>query len=141
MLPSVAAAVFSRLVPRASLLLLAILLAMESCIFCRIAAGEAPAEVVLADDEAIAFRDLTPKAPTHLLVIPRRHVTSLAQAQPEDQALLGRLMLMAAEAARRTGIADGGYRVVTNIGAGAGQSVFHLHIHVLGGRRFAWPPG
>jgi histidine triad (HIT) family protein len=114
---------------------------MESCIFCRIAAGEAPAEIVLADDEALAFRDLTPRAPTHLLVIPRRHVVSLAAAGAEDQALLGRLLLMAAEAARRTGIADGGYRVVTNSGAGAGQSVFHIHLHVLGGRRFSWPPG
>jgi histidine triad (HIT) family protein len=114
---------------------------MESCIFCRIAAGEAPAEIVLADDEAVAFRDLMPKAPTHLLVIPRRHVASLAGAGPADQALMGRLLLMAAEAARRAGIADGGYRVVTNVGAGAGQSVFHLHLHVLGGRRFSWPPG
>ena len=114
---------------------------MESCIFCRIAAGEAPAEIVLADDEAVAFRDLTPRAPTHLLVIPRRHVASLAHAAAEDQALLGRLMLMAAEAARHTGIADGGYRVVANTGAGAGQSVFHIHLHVLGGRRFSWPPG
>ena len=114
---------------------------MESCIFCRIAAGEAPAEVVLADDEAIAFRDLMPRAPTHLLVISRRHVASLAHALPEDQALLGRLMLLAAEAARRAGVAEGGYRVVTNIGAGAGQSVSHLHLHVLGGRRFSWPPG
>lgn len=114
---------------------------MESCIFCRIAAGEAPAEVVLADDEAIAFRDLMPRAPTHLLVIPRRHIASLAHAVPEDQALLGRLLLLAAEAARRADVAEGGYRVVTNIGAGAGQSVSHLHLHVLGGRRFSWPPG
>jgi histidine triad (HIT) family protein len=114
---------------------------MESCIFCRIAAGGAPAEIVLADEEAVAFRDLHPQAPTHLLVIPRRHVTSLAHAVPEDEALLGRLLAMAAEAARRAGIADGGYRVVTNVGAGAGQSVFHIHLHVLGGRRFSWPPG
>jgi len=115
--------------------------AMESCIFCRIAAGQTRAEIVLADDEAVAFRDVRPQAPAHLLVIPRRHVASLAHATLEDQALLGRLLLLAAEAARRAGIAEGGYRVVTNAGADAGQSVFHLHLHVLGGRRLGWPPG
>jgi histidine triad (HIT) family protein len=114
---------------------------MDRCIFCRIAAGEAPADIVLTDDEAVVFRDLHPQAPTHLLVIPRRHVTSLAHAAPEDEALLGRLLALAAEAARRCGIAEGGYRVITNSGAGAGQSVFHIHLHVLGGRRFSWPPG
>jgi len=114
---------------------------MEGCIFCRIAAGSAPANVVLADDDVVAFHDLTPRAPTHVLVIPRRHIASLADAVAEDGGILGTLMLAAAEVARRTGIADGGYRVVTNCGAGAGQSVFHIHLHVLGGRRFSWPPG
>jgi histidine triad (HIT) family protein len=114
---------------------------MESCIFCRIAAGTAPAKVVLEDDEIVAFHDLTPRAPTHVLVIPRRHIVSLAHATGEDGDTLGKLLLAAAEVARRTGIADAGYRVVTNSGAGAGQSVAHVHLHVLGGRRFAWPPG
>ena len=114
---------------------------MESCIFCRIAAREAPAEVVLTDDEALVFRDLMPRAPTHLLVIPRRHLVSLAHAEAAGRELLGRLLLLAAEAARRTGIADGGYRVVTNVGARAGQSVFHIHLHLLGGRALGWPPG
>jgi histidine triad (HIT) family protein len=114
---------------------------MESCIFCRIVAGDAPATIVYEDDEIVGFRDLHPQAPTHVLVIPRRHVTSLHHAASSDEALLGKLMLAAAEVARRGGLADAGYRVVTNIGAGAGQSVFHLHLHVLGGRRFAWPPG
>jgi histidine triad (HIT) family protein len=114
---------------------------MEGCIFCRIAAGTAPANVVLADDDVVAFHDLTPRAPTHVLVIPRRHIASLAHATAEEGDIIGKLMLAAAEVARRTGIADGGYRVVTNCGAEAGQSVFHIHLHVLGGRRFAWPPG
>ncbi|MFH1177327.1 MAG: histidine triad nucleotide-binding protein [Acidobacteriota bacterium] len=114
---------------------------MESCIFCRIAAGQTPAKVLIADDDVVAFEDAFPKAPVHLLVVPRRHLASLAEAAPEDEALLGKLLHTAAEAARRSGIAAGGFRVVVNTGAGAGQSVFHLHLHVLGGRRFGWPPG
>jgi histidine triad (HIT) family protein len=114
---------------------------MERCIFCRIAAGEAPAKIVLADDDVVAFHDLAPRAPTHVLVIPRRHIVSLAHATPEESEIVGKLMLAGAEVARQTGIADSGYRVVTNCGAEAGQSVFHIHLHVLGGRRFTWPPG
>ncbi len=114
---------------------------MEHCIFCRIAAGTAPADLLFADDDVVAFQDLTPRAPTHVLVIPRRHIVSLAHATGEETAILGKLLLAAADAARRTGIADGGYRVVTNSGADAGQSVSHLHLHVLGGRRLGWPPG
>ena len=114
---------------------------MENCPFCRIAAGQAPARVLLADDEAVAFHDLHPQAPVHLLVIPRRHLSSLDAAVESDCSLLGRLLLVAAEAARRTGLAADGYRVVTNTGARAGQSVFHIHLHVLGGRRLGWPPG
>jgi histidine triad (HIT) family protein len=114
---------------------------MAGCIFCRIAEGTAPARVLFADDDVVAFHDLMPQAPTHVLVIPRRHVNSVADARQEDANLLGKLMLAAAEVARRTGIAEGGYRVVTNCGAGAGQSVLHLHLHVLGGRHFTWPPG
>ncbi len=119
---------------------LAILSAMDGCVFCRVAAGEQPAEVLFADEEVVAFHDIAPKAPVHVLVIPRRHVTSLATATPVDEALLGRLFLAAAEAARRCGIA-GGFRVVVNSGPAAGQSVFHIHLHVLGGRRLGWPPG
>jgi histidine triad (HIT) family protein len=114
---------------------------MDGCVFCRIAAGEIPARVLLTDDEVVVFHDVAPRAPTHLLVIPRRHVASLATATPYDAALLGRLMLAAAEAARVAGLAESGFRVVTNTGAGAGQSVFHLHLHVLGGRPLGWPPG
>lgn len=114
---------------------------MDGCVFCRIAAGEVPARVVLADDEVVVFHDTAPRAPIHLLVIPRRHIPSLAAAAPEDAALLGRLLRTAAAAAHAAGIADSGFRVVANTGAGAGQSVFHLHLHVLGGRPLGWPPG
>jgi histidine triad (HIT) family protein len=114
---------------------------MESCIFCRVAAGTARANIILADDDLVAFHDLLPQAPTHALVIPRRHISSLAGATVADRELLGTLLLAAAEVARRTGIEGSGYRVVTNCGAGAGQSVLHVHLHVLGGRRLGWPPG
>jgi len=114
---------------------------MEGCVFCRVAEGTAPARVLFADDDIVAFHDAAPRAPVHVLVIPRRHVVSLAHAQSDDSGLLGRLLLAAADAARRTGIAGSGYRVVTNTGAGAGQSVHHLHLHVLGGRPMGWPPG
>ncbi|HUK13243.1 MAG TPA: HIT domain-containing protein [Thermoanaerobaculaceae bacterium] len=113
---------------------------MTGCIFCRIAAGEAPAQVEFADDRLVVFRDLAPRAPVHLLVIPRQHVASLAAARREDAGLLGDLLLAAAAAAARAGVADG-FRVVTNTGPGAGQSVHHLHLHVLGGRLLSWPPG
>lgn len=113
----------------------------DSCIFCRIVAGEIPARRVFEDDQVVAFEDLSPQAPTHVLVIPRRHVASLLDATPADEAMLGRLQLVAAEIARRRGHDAGGFRVVTNTLADAGQTVFHLHVHLLGGRRFHWPPG
>jgi histidine triad (HIT) family protein len=113
---------------------------MQGCPFCRIANGESQANVLFVDDDLVAFYDIAPKAPVHLLVIPRRHIASLAEASREDASLLGKLLLATAEVARRTGIVDG-FRVVTNTGARSGQSVFHLHFHVLGGRRLAWPPG
>lgn len=115
---------------------------MSDCIFCKVAAGEIPADVVERTDEWVVFRDIAPQAPVHLLVIPVRHVASLHEASPEDAGLLGRLLLAAREAAEREGLAGrGGYRVVTNVGREAGQSVFHLHVHVLGGRAMGWPPG
>ena len=109
------------------------------CIFCRIARGEIPAQVVHESADAVAFRDLNPQGPTHVLVIPRRHIPQLHQA--DDAALLGRLLLTARDIAEREGIATRGYRVVINNGPDGGQSVDHLHLHVLGGRRFTWPPG
>jgi len=111
----------------------------SGCIFCRIASGEIPAARVAENDAAIAFRDLNPQAPVHVLVVPRRHVASLADAAEGEE--LGALLLLAREVARLEGIADRGYRVVTNSGADAGQTVHHLHLHVLGGRALGWPPG
>jgi len=115
---------------------------MSDCIFCKIAAGEIPAKIVDRTDEWVVFRDVAPQAPVHLLVIPVRHVVSLHDMTPEDEAMLGRLLLAARNAAESEGLASGGgYRVVTNVGRHAGQSVFHLHVHVLGGRPMGWPPG
>jgi histidine triad (HIT) family protein len=112
---------------------------MSDCLFCRIAAGEIPARIVHQDAEVVAFHDISPQAPTHVLVIPRRHVASLAETGGGDQALLGRMLGVAADIARAEGLAS--WRLVTNCGSEAGQSVFHLHLHLLGGRRFSWPPG
>lgn len=112
---------------------------MSACIFCRIAAGELGTELLLADDQVVAFRDLNPQAPVHALVIPRRHLSSLND--PADDALLGRVMSAAREVAAQLGVAQSGYRVVLNTGPNGGQSVFHLHAHVLGGRPLGWPPG
>ena len=110
----------------------------DSCLFCRIVRGEIPAKIVRQDEHTVAFRDIDPKAPTHILVIPKEHVPSLDEAT--DPTMVGRLMLAAAEIARSEGITDG-YRTVVNTGAGAGQTVFHIHLHLLGGRKLTWPPG
>ena len=113
----------------------------DDCLFCRIIRGEIPADVVAEAESWLAFRDIQPQAPVHVLVIPRRHVDSVDSLDAEDGDLAGELMLAAAEVARIEGIAESGFRAVTNVGERAGQSVFHLHIHVLGGRRMRWPPG
>jgi histidine triad (HIT) family protein len=113
----------------------------ENCVFCKIASGEIPCDRVYSDDYVLAFNDLTPKAPTHILVIPKRHVANLAEAEETDRELLGRLLLACGDVAARAGIDQTGYRVVTNSGADGGQSVGHLHFHILGGRPLAWPPG
>ena len=114
---------------------------MAGCIFCGIARGEIPAKVVVQNDDVIAFHDLDPKAPTHVLVIPRRHIASIDAMAAGDEELIGRVFAAAREVARAQGIDAGGYRLVTNIGRNAGQSVDHLHVHVLGGRKMTWPPG
>jgi histidine triad (HIT) family protein len=111
------------------------------CLFCKIATKQIPSKVQFEDDDLLAFHDINPTAPTHVLVIPKQHIVSLADGKAEHEALLGKLMLAAARVAEETGIVKSGYRVVTNIGPDAGQSVFHLHIHVIGGRAMAWPPG
>ncbi|MEO5579802.1 MAG: histidine triad nucleotide-binding protein [Gemmatimonadaceae bacterium] len=111
----------------------------DDCLFCKIVRGEIPARIVDQTDDAIAFRDITPQAPVHLLVIPKRHVASLAAAS--DELELGRLLTFAARVAVAEGIAESGYRAVINTSDDGGQTVHHLHIHILGGRRMTWPPG
>ncbi|RPI29851.1 MAG: histidine triad nucleotide-binding protein [Acidobacteria bacterium] len=113
---------------------------MDDCLFCRIVRRESPARLVKEDDLALAFRDTNPQAPTHILIIPKAHIQSIDAARPEDEPVLGRLLLMAQVIAREEGIV-GGYRLVFNNGRGAGQTVFHIHLHLLGGRPFRWPPG
>jgi len=112
---------------------------MSDCLFCRIAAGEIPSKKVYADQDVYAFHDIAPKAPTHVLVIPRKHIGRLADAGPEDRELLGEVVSRAAAIARDLGLEH--YRLVVNNGEQAGQSVFHIHFHLLGGRPLAWPPG
>ncbi len=116
-------------------------MADPNCIFCRIAAGEIPAKVVRQDEHSVAFRDLNPQAPTHVLIIPRRHIPSVNALEGGDAALIGQLFLAAQEIARDEGVAASGYRMVINAGPNAGQSVDHIHLHLLGGRGLAWPPG
>lgn len=111
----------------------------RSCIFCLIARGEIPAQMVVNNKDVAAFKDLNPQAPVHVLIIPKKHVASLDDANDSD--LLGRMMALAAAVARQEGIAKSGYRTVINTGKDGGQSVDHLHIHLLGGRAMAWPPG
>jgi histidine triad (HIT) family protein len=110
------------------------------CLFCKIAAKKIPAKLVYEDDEPFAFEDIGPQAPTHILICPRKHFASLNDATAEDQSVLGKLQLVAAQLARKLNLLEG-YRTVVNSGEGAGQSVFHLHLHLLGGRAFRWPPG
>ena len=114
---------------------------VADCLFCRIAAGTLPATRLHADELVLAFRDIAPKAPTHVLVIPRRHIPSALDLVEADGPLLGRMFAVAAELARSEGIADDGYRLVSNVGSWGGQSVDHLHLHLMGGRAFSWPPG
>jgi histidine triad (HIT) family protein len=111
-----------------------------NCLFCKIAAKQIPSKMVYEDPELFAFEDINPQAPTHILICPRKHFESLTQASPQDQAVLGRLQLVAAQIARERNLLDG-YRTVLNSGEGAGQTIFHLHLHLLGGRNFRWPPG
>jgi histidine triad (HIT) family protein len=114
---------------------------MSDCLFCTIVAGGIPAEVVLRDDDVLAFRDVNPQAPVHVLVIPTAHHATAADLATADPALAGRLLQVAGEIAAREGVDGSGYRIVTNTGESAGQSVHHVHFHVMGGRALTWPPG
>jgi diadenosine tetraphosphate (Ap4A) HIT family hydrolase len=111
------------------------------CLFCRIVAGEIPSTPVHDDDLIVAIRDIAPRAPTHILLMPKRHIASALELTEADAPVVGRIFAVAADLARSEGIAEGGYRLVSNVGAWGGQSVDHLHVHLMGGRPFQWPPG
>lgn len=114
---------------------------MSDCLFCRLIAGEIPATIVRQNEHVVAFKDITPQAPTHVLVVPRRHIASLNDLSSDDDALVGEMVRTAASIAKENGHADRGYRTVFNCNADAGQTVFHVHLHLLGGRKMTWPPG
>ncbi|HEX8637143.1 MAG TPA: histidine triad nucleotide-binding protein [Pyrinomonadaceae bacterium] len=114
---------------------------MNDCIFCKIAAGEIPSAKVYEDADCVAFNDISPQAPTHVLIIPREHVASLAETGERHREMLGQLLLTAARIAREKGFAEDGYRIVVNTNRDGGQTVYHLHVHLLGGRSFVFPPG
>jgi histidine triad (HIT) family protein len=116
-------------------------MANENCIFCKIVTGQIPATIVYRDDTVVAFRDLNPGAPQHVLIIPVRHIASTTDLTEEDGPILARIYSVAKQLAHELGIDQSGYRIVTNVGPDAGQSVFHLHFHLLGGRQLGWPPG
>ncbi|HEX7091628.1 MAG TPA: histidine triad nucleotide-binding protein [Longimicrobiales bacterium] len=116
-------------------------MATTECIFCKIVAGELPATVVREDDHTVAFRDINPQAPTHVLVVPKRHIPAVDALEEVDAELIGRLVLAGKAVARQEGISGAGYRLVLNNGPAAGQTVDHVHLHVLGGRQMHWPPG
>lgn len=113
----------------------------EDCLFCKIIAGDIPSNKVYSDDDVYAFHDISPAAPTHILVIPKKHISAVNDANAEDQGLLGRLLLRANEIAEQQGLTEDGFRYVINTGDNGGQTVSHLHLHLLGGRRMSWPPG
>lgn len=112
-----------------------------NCLFCKILAGEIPADIVYESDTAIAFRDINPQAPTHVLIIPRKHIARINDIGEDDQSIVGSLYSAAREIAAAEGLADDGYRAVMNCNEAAGQTVFHIHLHLLGGRDMGWPPG
>ena len=114
---------------------------MADCLFCKIIAGQIPGAIVYQDDRVVAFKDINPQAPTHVLVVPRRHIATLNDLTPDDDGLVGEITRRAAAIAKEHGHADRGYRTIFNCNADAGQTVFHIHMHVLGGRRLGWPPG
>lgn len=113
----------------------------DECLFCKIIAGEIPSNKVYSDDDVYAFHDIYPAAPTHILIIPKKHLCNTTAATEEDQSLMGKLLLKANEIAREQGLAEAGYRYVINTGEDGGQTVDHLHLHILGGRALSWPPG
>lgn len=111
------------------------------CLFCKIAAGEIPVDILHDDTEIMAFRDINPQAPSHLLVIPKQHIATINEADTKDEQLLGRMVLTAKRLAKKEGLTEKGYRLVFNVNSGGGQTVYHIHLHTLGGRQMTWPPG
>ena len=114
---------------------------MENCLFCKIATGAIPSKIAYQDEDVVAFEDINPQAPKHILLIPRQHIASIADLTLNDGPILAKLFITAQKLAHDMGIDESGYRFLTNVGPDAGQSVFHLHFHLLGGRKFGWPPG
>jgi histidine triad (HIT) family protein len=114
---------------------------MLECVFCNILRGEMPAEFVYEDEQIVAFRDINPQAPVHVLILPRKHIPSTNQITPGDVGILGEMILVARKVAEIEGVADSGYRLVINCNEDSGQEIYHLHLHLLGGRRMTWPPG
>ncbi|TAJ83647.1 histidine triad nucleotide-binding protein [bacterium] len=114
---------------------------MSECLFCGVIQGDIKGNIVYQDKSVVAFRDINPKAPVHILIVPRKHIETLLDLKPGDQQLVGDMVYVASQLAREQGIAKDGFRVVLNCGPGAGQSVYHIHLHLLGGRPFTWPPG
>ena len=114
---------------------------MTDCLFCKICSGDIPADIIFETNTTLAFRDINPQAPTHVLVIPRRHIATINDLDDEDRSLIGDMFLTAQQVAREEGIADEGYRAVMNCNRAAGQTVFHIHLHLVGGRDLDWPPG
>lgn len=112
-----------------------------SCLFCKIASGEIPADAIYEDDALLAFRDIKPQAPTHVLLIPKKHIATVNDVEADDAALLGRMMLAAKHIAQAEGLSQQGYRLVMNVNAAGGQEIYHIHLHILGGRQMTWPPG
>jgi len=116
-------------------------MAVENCLFCKIAEGQIPSKIVYQDEDIVAFEDIHPQAPHHILLIPRRHITSISDLTLEDGPTLAMLFIVANKLAQKLGLGERGYRLVTNVGPDAGQAVYHLHFHWIGGRKFRWPPG
>lgn len=112
-----------------------------SCLFCKIAAGEIPARLIFQDDTLLAFRDIHPQAPTHVLVIPKQHIETLNHTEAKDAMLLGQMMLTAKKIAKEEGLSESGYRLILNVNEDGGQTVYHIHLHLIGGRPMTWPPG
>ena len=114
---------------------------MTDCLFCKIRDGEIPSDLVYENDDILAFKDVNPQAPTHILIVPRKHIASINDLEDEDAEIMGKMLLAAQDIAGFEGVAAGGYRLVVNCNADAGQTVFHIHMHLLGGRNLSWPPG